>query len=90
MSKPRIEIHYCPKCRWLPRASWLSQELLWTFESDVGEVALVPSESGVFKVIAQDQLVWDRKVDDGFPQAKELKQRVGDVIALEKDLGHSG
>ena len=89
MTKPRIEIHYCPKCRWLPRASW-SQELLWTFESDVGEVALVPSESGIFKIIAQGQLVWDRKVDDGFPQAKELKQRVRDVICPEKDMGHSG
>ena len=90
MSKPRIEILYCPKCRWLPRASWLSQELLWTFEADVGEVALIPAESGTFKVIAEGQTVWDRKVDNGFPQAKELKQRVRDVIVPEKDLGHAG
>ena len=89
MSKPRIEIQYCPKCRWLPRASWLSQELLWTFEAEVGEVALIPAESGTFKIVAQGTVVWDRKVDDGFPQAKELKQRVRDAISPGKDLGHS-
>jgi selenoprotein W-related protein len=90
MSKPRIEIQYCPKCRWLPRASWLSQELLWTFEAEIGEVALIPAESGTFKVIAEGNVIWDRKLDDGFPQAKELKQRVRDAILPDKDLGHAG
>ena len=90
MEKPRIEISYCPKCRWLPRASWLSQELLWTFDQEVGEVALIPAGSGVFIVKAAGVVVWDRTVDNGFPQAKELKQRVRDVISPEKDLGHSG
>ena len=89
MNQPRIEIRYCVKCRWLLRAAWLSQELLSTFESDIGEVALVPGGSGEFRVIASEQVVWDRKVDGGFPQPKELKQRVRDVIAPQKDLGHS-
>ena len=43
------------KCRWLLRAPWLSQELLSTFESEIGEVALVPGASGEFRVIAS---VW--------------------------------
>lgn len=89
MNQPRVEIRYCVKCRWLLRAAWLSQELLSTFEADIGEVALVPGESGEFRVIANEKVVWDRKVDDGFPQPKELKQRVRDVIAPQKDLGHS-
>ena len=89
MNQPRVEIRYCVKCRWLLRAAWLSQELLSTFESDIGEVALVPGESGEFRVIASEQIVWDRKVDGGFPQPKELKQRVRDVISPQKDLGHS-
>ena len=89
MNQPRVEIRYCVKCRWLLRAAWLSQELLSTFESDIGEVALVPGGSGEFRVIASEQVVWDRKVDGGFPQPKELKQRVRDVIAPQKDLGHS-
>lgn len=89
MSQPRIEIRYCVKCRWLLRAAWLSQELLSTFEADIGEVALVPGDSGEFRVLAGEQVVWNRKVDGGFPQPKELKQRVRDVISPEKDLGHS-
>lgn len=89
MNQPRVEIRYCVKCRWLLRAAWLSQELLSTFEADIGEVALVPGGSGEFQVIANEQVVWDRKVDDGFPQPKELKQRVRDLIAPQKDLGHS-
>jgi selenoprotein W-related protein len=86
---PRIQIRYCTKCKWLLRAGWLAQELLSTFESDIGEVAISPAESGVFQVIAAGQTIWDRKVDGGFPQAKELKRRVRDVISPEKDLGHS-
>ncbi len=71
------------------RAAWIAQELLSTFEHSVGEVALIPGKSGQFQVIANGELVWDRKTDDGFPQAKELKQRVRDVIDPQRDLGHS-
>jgi selenoprotein W-related protein len=88
-AKPRVQILFCPKCKWLFRAAWLAQELLSTFESVVGEVALAPAGSGVFQVFAEGELVWDRKIDGGFPQAKELKRRVRDVISPEKDLGHS-
>lgn len=89
MNKPKVAILYCPKCRWLLRASWLAQELLSTFEAELGEVGLQPADSGVFQVIAEGTTVWDRKVDGGFPDAKELKCRVRDVIAPEKGLGHS-
>ena len=34
-------------------------------------------------------MVWDRKEDGGFPESKELKQRIRDCIAPEKFLGHS-
>ncbi len=36
-----------------------------------------------------EDIIWDRKVDNGFPEAKELKQRVRDKIAPKKSLGHS-
>ena len=84
-----MEIHYCTKCKWLLRAAWLAQELLSTFESELGEVSLCPAGPGVFRVIVEQKLVWDRKVDGGFPAAKQLKQRVRDVISPSKDLGHS-
>ena len=41
-TKPRVEIRYCVKCRWMLRAAWLAQELLSTFEEEIGGVALVP------------------------------------------------
>lgn len=89
MPNPRIEIRYCTKCRWMLRAAWLGQELLSTFEDSIGEVALVPGESGQFQVFANGTSVWDRKEDGGFPEAKVLKQKVRDVIDPQKDLGHS-
>jgi selenoprotein W-related protein len=88
-SRPRIEIHYCTQCRWLLRAAWLAQELLSSLESEIGEVALIPGTGGIFQVIAAGVLVWDRKTDDGFPDAAELKRRVRDVVAPEKTLGHT-
>lgn len=86
----RIEIEYCPKCRWMLRATWLAQELLSTFETTLAEVALQPSaENGTFEVRANGAVVWSRKAEGRFPEAKELKQRVRDVVAPGQDLGHS-
>jgi selenoprotein W-related protein len=86
---PRIEIVYCTQCRWLLRAGWTAQELLTTFAAELGEVALVPGGSGIFEVWLNDELIWSRKEQGRFPELKELKQRVRDRIAPEKDLGHS-
>ena len=88
--KPQIEIEYCPGCRWLLRAGWSAQELLTTFEAELGAVTLRPSEvGGTFRVSADGHLLWDRKSEGRFPEMKELKQRVRDHIAPERDLGHS-
>ncbi|BCL77276.1 hypothetical protein JHS3_30120 [Jeongeupia sp. HS-3] len=89
MHKPRITIRYCTQCQWLLRAAWLAQELLTTFVDEIGEVALQPASGGLFQVHVNDELVWDRKTEGGFPEAKILKQRVRDVIAPDKPLGHS-
>ncbi|GAA5823387.1 hypothetical protein JCM3770_006848 [Rhodotorula araucariae] len=35
------------------------------------------------------ELVWDRKIEGGFPELKELKQRIRNIIAPAQDLGHS-
>lgn len=86
---PRVSIAFCTQCRWLLRAGWMAQELLSTFGTDLGEVALVPGTGGVFKVEVDGALVWERERDGGFPDAAELKRRVRDVIAPEKSLGHS-
>ncbi|UKZ77792.1 hypothetical protein TrVFT333_005518 [Trichoderma virens FT-333] len=36
----------------------------------------------------QSTTLWDRKTDGGFPETKELKRRVRDVIDPSRDLGH--
>jgi len=86
---PRVEIHYCDQCKWLLRAAWYAQELLTTFQGQLGEVALVPGSGGVFQVYCDGTLLWCRKADGGFPEAKDLKQRVRDTIAPGQSLGHS-
>ncbi len=88
--KPQIEIEYCPGCGWLLRAGWIAQELLTTFEAELGAVTLRPSEtSGTFRVSLEGDLIWDRKTEARFPEIKELKQCVRDHIAPERYLGHS-
>ena len=88
-SLPRIEIEYCTQCRWLLRAAWMAQELLTTFEQELGEVALVPGSGGIFEVRVEGTTIWSRKERERFPEMKELKQLVRDRVAPEKELGHS-
>ena len=72
------------------RSAWLAQELLTTFEEDLLEVSLRPSEmAGRFQVMLDDQLIFDRKREGQFPEAKELKQIVRDIVCPERSLGHS-
>jgi len=75
-SLPRVEIEYCTQCRWLLRAAWMAQELLTTFEQELGEVALVPGSGGIFEVRVEGTTVWSRKERERFPEMKELKQLV--------------
>lgn len=86
---PRIEIEYCTQCRWLLRAAWTAQELLTTFQEEIGEVALVPGKGGVFEVRVEGEVVWSRAAEGRHPELTELKQRVRDRIAPGRDLGHS-
>ncbi|KAJ5483912.1 hypothetical protein N7539_005708 [Penicillium diatomitis] len=114
---PRVAIKFCTQCRWMLRAAYrnplektlqFAQELLSTFGTDLGEVALVPVTGGVFTItiwhavdadtsasnqsnlaMTQETLLWDRKTDGGFPEVKVLKSRVRNVIAPNRDLGHT-
>ncbi|KAJ5746677.1 hypothetical protein N7520_011859 [Penicillium odoratum] len=99
---PRISIKFCTQCRWMLRAAYFAQELLSTFGTDLGEVALVPMTGGVFTVTiwhgdesadgevnTQEIILWDRKRDGGFPEVKALKSLVRNVIAPDRDLGHT-
>ena len=86
--KPRVAITYCTQCHWLLRAAWMAQELLQTFGTSLGEVALVPSTGGAFAITLDGAPIWERKADGGFPDVKVLKQRLRDVLDPGRDLGH--
>jgi len=83
----KIEIKYCKKCRWLLRSSWMAQEILSTFEDEVDELSLVPGTGGIFEITANGQLIWSRKEMGGFPEIAELKKRVRDIVAPDRNLG---
>ena len=87
--KSSIKITYCTQCGWLPRASWMAQELLTTFSDDLDQGSLSPGTGGVFEVRVNNDLVWSRKEKGRFPDIKELKNIVRDIAAPEKGLGHS-
>ncbi|KAK6361250.1 hypothetical protein TWF730_004992 [Orbilia blumenaviensis] len=94
---PRISIQFCIQCKWNLRAAYYAQELLQTFSTSLGEVSLRPSTGGVFIVTLEtlseqstleSHVIWDRKRDGGFPETKELKKKVRDIIDPNRDLGH--
>ena len=88
MAGPAITITYCTQCNWLLRSAWMASELLSTFSLELGAVTLVPGTGGIFEIVLDGQLIWERKRDGGFPDVKQLKQMVRDHIDPDRDLGH--
>ena len=68
----------------------MAQELLTTFADDLKAVTLQPSEvSGDFHISIDGRKIFDRKEFGGFPEIKELKQLVRDIVNPEISLGHA-
>jgi selenoprotein W-related protein len=88
MSLPRIEIKYCTKCRFQLRAVWFAQELLSTFEGELGEVALVPGSGGIFEVRVDGEVAASNRADKKMPEVAEVKRYVRDRVAPERRIGH--
>jgi len=88
VSLPVVTITYCTGCNWLLRSAWMAQELLSTFQNDLGEVALRPGTGGIFEIVLNGELIWERKRDGGFPDVRALKQLVRDRIDPGRSLGH--
>ena len=95
-----VSIDYCSACRWLLRSVWLSSELLTTFanEPNLRSIELRPqspplTEGGQFIISAavdgEKITLWDRKIEGAFPEAKEIKQLLRNLVNPELDLGHS-
>lgn len=88
MNNHTIKITYCSQCNWMLRSTWMAQEILHTFSSEIKELTLIPRTGGIFTITINDSIVWNRKVDGGFPDVKTLKKLVRDVVNPDKDLGH--
>ncbi|KAI0014072.1 Rdx family-domain-containing protein [Xylariaceae sp. FL0662B] len=77
---PRLTIRYCTQCKWMLRAAYFAQELLSTFSTSLGEVALQPSTGGTFVVsIAYLQQTPDGPEDSSSAAASDnptVQQRV--------------
>ena len=90
IKKPIISIEYCPKCGWMLRSAYMAQELLTTFTNQIKGVLLVPSETGgAFIISVNDQIIFNRKDMQRFPEIKELKKLVKDLVDPQMDLGHT-
>ncbi|KAK9363009.1 Rdx family-domain-containing protein [Lipomyces starkeyi] len=91
---PHISIEFCTACKWNLRAAWYAQELLSTFSTELGEVSMIPSSGGTFVVRltenaeSEEVIIWNRKVNNGFPDSKDLKRLIRDVLFPTRDLGH--
>jgi selenoprotein W-related protein len=85
----KLTIVYCTRCNWLLRAAWMAQEVLTTFGQDLHSVALQPGEGGIYEIWLDQELLFSRKNEGRFPEAKEIKQLIRDRIDPERSLGHS-
>ncbi len=88
MASPRIEIHYCTQCRFMLRAAYLAQELLTSFEKELGEVALVPGSGGIFEVRLDGETLATNRETKVMPEAGEVKRLLRDRLAPERSIGH--
>lgn len=88
MNRIKIIVEYCPKCNWLPRASWIAQELLQTFADENIAVMLTPAESGIFRVSSGQHIFYDRQNREGSPDPVQIKRKVRDALFPDRSLGH--
>ena len=88
MTAPRVEITYCTRCKFLLRASWLAQELLTTFEAELGEVALRPGSGGIFEVALDGEVLATNRDGGEMPDAANVKRLLRDRIAPDRRIGH--
>ncbi len=88
MASPRVEIRYCTQCRFMLRAAYLAQELLTSFEKELGEVALIPSSGGIFEVTLDGETLATNRETKRMPEAGEVKRLLRDRIAPGRTVGH--
>ncbi len=65
------------------------RELPPNFSEDIRGVSLIPgNQAGIFEIRCGRDIIWERGKKNGMPQIKDLKRKVRDLVAPDKDLGH--
>ena len=88
MPPPRVQITYCTQCKFLLRATWLAQELLTTFESELGEVSLAPGSGGIFEITLDGETIASNRESKQMPDVADVKRLIRDRIAPDRKIGH--
>jgi selenoprotein W-related protein len=73
-----VNIEYCVPCGLLEYALETQERLLEAFGQDLDGVRLQPGHGGVFKVYADDDLVWDKDEHDGEIDLEAITEAVRD------------
>jgi selenoprotein W-related protein len=84
-----VEIEYCTRCGFLLRAGWMAQEILRAFEDEIGGVTLRPGSGGNFLLRLDGELLFSRRGQGRFPEAKEIKMLIREAIGSERRFGHT-
>ncbi len=79
-AKPVLSITYCRICHFRPRALWLAEELLHTFEEYVGGVTLIPGGGGQFDIHLGGELLFSNQAVGRFPETRELREMIAGRI----------
>jgi selenoprotein W-related protein len=74
--KLAIEIAYCTRCHFLPRASWIAQELLHTYADYISGLTLVPDHGGILEIKVNGEVVFSNKEAGRYPEIRELKESI--------------
>lgn len=62
---------------------------LHTYDSFVFLLLIFHHTTHAQLVLIDDELIWDRKKEGRFPEISEMKRKVRDIVALERNLGHN-
>jgi selenoprotein W-related protein len=78
MAMTEVNIEYCVPCGLLENAIETQETLLEEFGQELDGVRLQPGHGGVFKVYADDDLIWDKDDHDGTIDLKAITEAVHD------------
>jgi selenoprotein W-related protein len=66
----------------------MAEELLTTFGTELGEVALVPGGGGIFEVTLDGEVIATNRDHAPMPDPSAVKRLIRDRVSPERTIGH--